>query len=315
MALMFDVVRYTPQHEDLWNKFVRQSKNGTFLFDRNYMDYHSDRFHDCSLMVFRRGKLYALLPANIVGDTLQSHGGLTYGGLIMTSKATAADIFSVFRNINNLLRDMGVKTVVYKPVPWIYHSQPSEEDLYAIFNGCNAKLTSRCVSSAIYKEQRNKWFRIRECGRKRAVDEGVETERSRMPDGFWQILSRNLEEKYNSKPVHTVDEIRLLMRRFPENIHLYVAKKEGKTLGGTLLYITEHVVHSQYISASEEGKRLHVLDLLFDNVISKALEQHSYFDFGISTENNGTYLNEQLIYQKEGFGGRAICYDGYEWTL
>lgn len=312
---MFDVIRYTPQYKEAWNLLVAESKNGTFLFDRNYMDYHSDRFTDHSLMVYRRGKLYALFPANVVGDRLISHGGLTYGGLITTSQATAADIVTVFRCINDILKFAGIRTVSYKPVPWIYHSQPSEEDLYAIFNACNAVLRHRCISSAICREHRNKWFRIRECGKKQAIADGIVIEREDNPDSFWHILTDNLEAKYNSKPVHSVGEIELLMQRFPDNIHLYVARKDGRVLGGTLLYITDNVVHSQYISANAEGKERHVLDLLFDKVICKSLETQRYFDFGISTERNGVYLNESLIYQKEGFGARGVCYDTYEWTL
>jgi hypothetical protein len=86
-------------------------------------------------------------------------------------------------------------------------------------------------------------------------------------------------------------------------------------LGGVVFYVTRHVVHSQYIAASPEGKKLHVLDLLFQKAIEKSLRNHEFFDFGISTVEHGTELNESLIYQKEGFGGRAVCYDIYEWTL
>ena len=82
-----------------------------------------------------------------------------------------------------------------------------------------------------------------------------------------------------------------------------------------MLFVTPRVVHSQYIAASEQGKQLHVLDLLFQTVIRKSLVTHPYFDFGISTEKHGTWLNEALIYQKEGFGGRGVCYDWYEYDL
>ena len=74
---MLEIVRYTPDQKQAWNDFVSRSKNGTFLLDRNYMDYHADRFTDHSLMVYRRDKLYALLPGNIAGDTFYSHQGLT----------------------------------------------------------------------------------------------------------------------------------------------------------------------------------------------------------------------------------------------
>ena len=46
------------------------------------MEYHSDRFKDYSLLFYRDGQLVGLLPANIRNDTLFSHEGLTFGGVI-----------------------------------------------------------------------------------------------------------------------------------------------------------------------------------------------------------------------------------------
>jgi hypothetical protein len=311
---MFEIRQYSNEYADEWNQFVAQSKNGTFLLDRRYMDYHSDRFSDHSLLIYRRGKLYALLPGNIAGDTFYSHQGLTYGGLIMNDRCTASDVVSVFRLLNDELRGEGLKRVVYKPTPWIYHKQPSEEDLYAIVEVCGATLT-RSISSAISRDHRNKWYRIRQCGANSARRLGIIVKESTDFHPFWQILTNNLNERYGLNPVHTVEEIEMLHRRLPENIRLFVAYEGMVVVGGTVLYVTNRVVHSQYIAASPRGKQLHALDLLFSFVIDKALEQHAFFDFGISTERHGTYLNEQLIYQKEGFGGRGICYDWYEWTI
>ena len=312
---MFEIRRYTPDKADEWNQFVAASKNGTFLFDRGYMDYHSDRFHDCSLMVYRRGKLYALLPANGADGVWYSHQGLTYGGLLMDWHATAADVVAIFRMLNDLLRQQDFHTVVYKPTPGIYHSQPSEEDLYAIVEVCGARITARGLSSTLSRDCRNAWYRIRECGVRHARKSGVAIEVSDDFHPFWQILSDNLQRRYNLSPVHTVEEITLLYQRFPEHIRLVTAKEGDEVVGGTVLFLSDRVVHSQYIAANERGKEIHALDLLFENVIDEALVTHAYFDFGISTEEHGTYLNEQLIYQKEGFGGRGICYDWYEWAL
>ena len=46
------VMPYNEQMEHDWNRAVESSKNGTFLFDRRFMDYHRDRFCDCSLVFF-----------------------------------------------------------------------------------------------------------------------------------------------------------------------------------------------------------------------------------------------------------------------
>lgn len=311
---MLEITQYTPDKAEEWNHFVEESKNGTFLLNRLYMDYHAERFHDHSLMVYRRGKLYALLPGCVDGDTYYSHQGLTYGGLIMSGKTTAADVVQIFKYLNDLLRLEGFRKVVYKPTPWIYHKQPSEEDLYAIVEVCGATM-SRGLSSTISRDHLNKWYRIRECGVKHARQMGLTVEESSDFRSFWQILSRNLKERYGLNPVHTVEEMELLHRRFPKNIRLMVVKDRDEIIGGTVLYMTDRTVHSQYIAANSKGKVEHGLDLLFCEVITQALQTHAYFDFGISTEKQGTYLNEQLIYQKEGFGGRGICYDWYEWTL
>ena len=278
------------------------------------MDYHADRFTDHSLMVYRRNKLYALLPGNRTGDTFYSHQGLTYGGLIMSDKTVAADVVQIFRLLNDLLRQEGIRKVIYKAIPWIYHRQPSDEDLYAVVEVCGATV-SRGLSSAVSCDHLNKWYRIRESGAKYARKMGLTIQETDDYKPFWQVLSNNLRERYGLLPVHTVEEIELLHRCMPDHIRLIVVKEGSETVGGTVLYVSDRVVHSQYIAASPRGKQIHALDLLFDVVIRQALASHAYFDFGISTERHGTYLNEQLIYQKEGFGGRGVCYDWYEWKL
>lgn len=311
---MFEIKRYTPDLADRWNAFVAQSKNGTFLFDRGYMDYHADRFHDHSLIIYRRGKCYALLTGCVDGDTFYSHKGLTYGGLVMSDKTTAADVVQIFKLLNVMLKEEGIKRVVYKPVPWIYHRQPSEEDLYAIVEICGATM-SRGLSSAVSREHHSEWYRIRECGVRHASHMGLTVEESEDYRAFWEVLSKNLLERHGLSPVHTVEEIELLHQRFPKLIRLMVVKEDTEVVGGTVLYISGRVVHSQYIAASPRGKKIHALDYLFHVILPKALQKHAFFDFGISTEKHGTYLNEGLIYQKEGFGGRGICYDWYEWNL
>lgn len=310
-----EIRRYRREDKELWNSFVSKARNATFLFDRNYMDYHADRFDDNSFMFYHKGKLKAVLPANVAGDTLYSHQGLTYGGLLLDKKATVEDVLECFDSLNSWLRENGISKVVYKALPWIYQQYPSEEDLYALTWKCKAQLISRDISSSIVIDNKLKFAESRKSGIRKALSLNIEVGESHDVDGFWHVLEDNLGNRYNAKPVHTASEMKLLMSRFPNNIRLYVAKMHGEIVGGTLIYVTPQVVHTQYISASVEGKKHGALDLLFDYIINKVYANCRYFDFGKSTEQGGAYLNEPLIFQKEGFGGRGVCYDWYQWEL
>ena len=312
---MFEVRRYTPDKADEWNRFVAQSKNGTFLFDRRFMDYHHDRFTDCSLMVFRDGGLYALLPANVRDDVLVSHGGLTYGGLVMSNRCSAKGVQEVFVSMNDFLRSMGIRSVIYKAVPWIYHQQPAEEDLYALTSVCHARLVIRDISSAIIGARRMKFAESRKAGIRKALRQGLTVSESIDFATFWQILNDNLTSKYGVRPVHSVSELELLYGRFPQNIRLFMVYDGEKPLGGTLMFLTPQVLHTQYISATPEGKAVGAIDLLFDELINHRFADYPYIDFGKSTVSDSAELNEQLIFQKEGFGARAVCYDTYEYDL
>lgn len=312
---MFEIKRYAPTDKERWNSYVREAKNATFLLDRAYMDYHQDRFADASLLFYKEGRLYALLPAHIANDTLYTHLGLTYGGLIMDDRVTASDTLCLFEELNTYLRTQYIKRVVYRPTPSIYHLMPAEEDLYALFKVCNAQLVARNISSAIHLAHPLKWNRDRKYGINRCAKNGIEIKQSTDFAAFWQVLDDNLMNKYGAKPVHSLQEIELLHQRFPHHILLYVACKDNMVLGGTVLYLTPNVAHTQYISASPEGKQLRVIDGLFHFLLHQPWDKQQYFDFGTSTLQDGHLLNASLIHQKEGFGGRAICYDTYQWEV
>ena len=238
-----------------------------------------------------------------------------YGGLVMTNKATAAEVLVLFEELNAYLRGTGIAKVRYKAIPWIYHHVPAEEDLYAMFKTCNAQLVGRDISSSIIMSNKPKWHHGRKYGITRCRKNGVTIQQSDDYAAFWQILQGNLQARYGVRPVHTLDEMLVLKSRFPDNIQLYTAQLDGRVIGGTVLYLTGKVLHTQYISSTSEGKHLGAVDALFDCILNKDYANYPIFDFGKSTEGDASTLNESLIYQKEGFGGRGVCYDTYEWRV
>lgn len=311
---MFEIVAYSSEKKQQWDELVSRSRNGSFLFMRDYMDYHSDRYKDNSYLFFNKGKLEALLPANLENRTLYSHQGLTFGGVVVSSSISASDVLSLFLLLNQQLIKQGINKVVYKPGPYIYHRKPSQEDIYALFR-LGATKTGCYISSTIFQNNKIGFTESRKSGIRKAMRAGLKVEQSDKYDLFWLILNSNLQKKYNKKPVHTLDEIMLLGSRFPRNIQLYVATAGEQILAGTILYIMDNIVHVQYMAASDQGRLVGALDVLFDNLINKIFLQIPIFDFGHSTENQGLYLNENLIFQKEGFGGRGIVYETYEYFI
>lgn len=305
-------VRYSSENANQWNEFVKNSKNGLFMFDRKYMDYHSDRFHDHSLMVFDdKDKLAAVLPANEKDGVLYSHQGLTFGSFITDKNMKVSKMLEVFDGLKEYCRENGFEKMIYKAVPYIYHKQPSQEDMYALFRN-GASLYRVDVSTTINLRDRIGFADLRKRGVNKARKNDVTVIESTDYQGFMDVLSSVLQDRHDTRPVHTAAEIELLAGRFPENIRLYTAVKDGEIMAGSLIFIYDTMVHSQYIASSEEGRNLGALDLVFSHLITEVYQDKQYFDFGISTEDGGNFLNEGLISQKEGFGGRAVTHNFYE---
>lgn len=315
---MIEIKEYTIKYKDEWNRFISSSKNGTFILDRHYMDYHSDRFNDASLMFYNsKGKLVGVFPANKKENTIFSHGGLTYGGLIVNYASHYSEICEIFNSLRMFYVENGIKKIFYKAIPHIYHSQPAEEDLYWLHSN-GAQLINRSVSSVVDTNKPLPFSELRRRKIKKASEAGViiMLENFSFVDAFWKILENNLWKKHGVNPVHNINEIKLLQHRFPCEMTLSVAIHDNAVVAGCLIYKTNKVAHVQYISANEKGKEFGALDILFFELIKKYGEEGlKYFDFGISTENGGKFLNEGLLFQKEGFGGRAICYDTYEYKI
>lgn len=307
---------YTPSLKDDWDSFISKAKNSHFIFNRDYMDYHSDRFKDFSLLVYNdKENIIALLPANLTTDRkLISHQGLTFGGLILDSNCTAEIVLEIFSSIKIFLSKESIRSFIYKCMPYIYFVQPSDEDRYALFvNG--AQLVRRDLSSTIYLENKGRYTKGRKWSINKAKKAGLIFARSDDWAGFWNVLETTLLRRHSAVPAHRLSEIENLANSFQDNIKLFIVKKGPSILGGAVVFENKFIVHTQYMANSTEGRELGALDFLIHNLICDVYSSKKYFDFGISNENNGLVMNSGLIAQKESFGARAVVHDFYEWIL
>jgi hypothetical protein len=306
---MFDIeiLKYHDDHKDEWNSFVRLSNNGTFLFDRHYVEYHRGRFIDASLLLYHKSKLIAIFPASIKDNIVTSHAGLTYGGLI-TEKINGTIIGEAIKGIVNFYNNC---TFVWKPVPSIYHSYPTEtEDFWLLQN--KFKLTSVNVSS--YKllntqlgMSKEKKYDIRRATKKYNLIFGNNINKL---EEFWYILADNLEKNHNTKPVHSIDEITKLHNDFPNNIKLSYLIYENDLIAGMITYINKHVHHVQYSAFTDRAKKMDAGNVLILNYCKNVGPINEILEFGISNERNGE-LNTGLYEWKSKFGCADILYKTY----
>lgn len=308
---MVTIKRYEDQNRDTWDSFCRASKNPLFMFERNFMEYHKDRFTDHSLLFYEDDELVAVLPMNEDDNKLYSHAGLTYGGFITNTKMKQHLMNECFDALIEYAVSNGFESILYKAVPHIYHEQPAEEDRYALFR-CNAKIAKIEPATVVNLSAPLKMPKGRKAQVSRAKREGVEVrELFEEADyhAFIDLENRVLGEHHGARAVHSGDEMYLLHSRFPEKIHLYGAFLEGEMIAGSVIYEYGQLIHTTYLAASEIARTIGALDLTIVTMLERFKSSKLWFDFGISSEDGGRFMNQGLISQKEGFGGRTNVYD------
>ncbi|MGE8537933.1 MAG: GNAT family N-acetyltransferase [Acinetobacter sp.] len=314
-AVCFSIKKYEYSDKNEWNNFLLNCKNYHFMFNRDFIEYHSDRFEDFSL-IFKndKNKIMALLPGNIKDNIFYSHQGLTFGGFLIDRTCRAIDMLSIFSELKSFLKENNIKKIIYKCIPSIYHNYPAQEDLYALFLN-EASLYRRDISASIDLQDDFSYSKSKKWSINKAKKSGLTYEEVEQPSMVWEVIRGVLHQHHNQKPVHNEAEIDLLKSRFPNNIRAYKCCFKGHIVAAAVTFETEKVVHLQYLASNDKGREERALDLLIDFLINKSMKCAKIFDFGISNEKEGKFLNTGLINQKESFGARAIVHDFYSIDL
>lgn len=306
-----EIYQYAETDSLAWDKLIDNSYNGSFIFKRNYIEYHKKKFNEIS-MVFKQknsGEILAIFPCNLNENSAISYEGLSFGGLVYRSDLKYTDINLCFDMIINHLKTRGVNQLIYKSMPYIFRAAPSQEDLYILHkNGAN--LYRRDLSSVIDTGAKLNFSTMRNRGIRKAESNHIRIYEGNFLGDFYKILVESLR-MHSVKPTHKFHELDYLMKIFPKNIRLFGAFSGEELAAAVLIYCYHNAAHAQYITTSQIGKDTGALDLLFSYLLKSAFNNLDYFSFGISTENNGDKINLGLIHQKEGFGGRGLVYDSY----
>ncbi|MEO5951346.1 MAG: GNAT family N-acetyltransferase [Chloroflexia bacterium] len=133
-----------------------------------------------------------------------------------------------------------------------------------------------------------------------------------------RVVVDSLARRHGVKPVHTLDELRLLRDLFPDSIDLWIAEDHLDMVVAAVwvFRFQSRCWHAQYIAADLAGMELNATHLVLESIANAALaESVQYFSMGCGTEDGGAILNAGLFDFKSGFGFGSVIQDFYRIDL
>ncbi|OZV69023.1 FemAB family protein [Winogradskyella aurantia] len=313
----YHVSIYTKERKTQWDTLVKASPEATFLFRRDFMEYHQHQFLDYSIMVFDNEVLLAVLPANRVGETVFSHQGLTYGGFVFKPDLSFIEIDDILSSVLEFLARHGIKSLDIKITPEFYQTENTRHIIRCLKN-LNVE---RYRKDRIFAVNYAKPFTIHKTKMKhfnKNQDKGFLIEEVNDFGLFWtEVLIPRLAEKHNTTPVHTLSEIELLKARFKNEVKQFNIYLKDELLAGITIFDKGRIVKSQYGATTKLGEKERALEYLFLSLIFKFQTEGKHF-FSMGTVRDTAKplgYNKGLLRQKKELGCLEYNQDFYKITL
>lgn len=322
------VISYSDNRLAAWDAFVAESRNGTFFHTRRFLGYHpAGKFKDASLFFEKDDNICATLSAAAVEEDgkrwLVAHPGASYGGLVLSHKCGMAETREILDALMTHAKGAafhGVRFLRLTPPSvrrassddqeyWLYQTGwqlmrfelatslfltgVAEEDVYALFSG-------KC-RNAVRQGERS----------------GLVVRESQDFASFWPILEGMLQARHAAKPTHSLPEIQKLKQLCPEDIRLFAAYDGDRMVAGTVgIVLHPGAIYTLYMAQDYEYQEKRPMHLLLAHVAKLCIrEKKSVLHFGISTEDGGKVVNDNLFFFKESFGGRSVRRESWQYAL
>ena len=297
------------KHKSIWDQFVLESNNGTIFHLRKFLSYHIDRnFNDCSLMFYEKEKIVAVFTGAIINENLISHPGASFGGFVYNDVT-----FKNFNIIINLLIEFcdkhKLKKIKIIPPPFIYYKNYNEAMEYCLYSN-NFYVEENYISSFVELfDDIEKNIHVRKRRYIKKNEHQLEIKQTKNLDEFYPILIKN-KQRHNTKPTHSLAELKSLTEKFPNDIVLLLSYYKHKAIGGSLIFKTNQSSCILFYNMIDyEYKDFQVASVqIYKSILWAKLEGLKYFDIGVSQlyDNNRIIPHESLISFKEKFGAKAM---------
>ena len=312
---MYEILPYSPELDKRLDHFVEcESVNGTFLQTRRFLNYHpTGRFTDASFALEKSGTIVAYFPGVAKEQTFVSHAGTTFGGpIIAKSFYSGSRLLEILKEADQHLISR-FKNIRFKITPAIFAEESPDLLEYMLEHmgyTRHTELSSYCILQSGVDPLENC---DKECRRifKKSEIEGIRfgnLEKTEDFETFYHFLEIS-KSKHNVHPVHTLLELYDLKdNRIPDHIRFRGIWDNDTLVAAMMLFRFEKTktIHAQYIAPNPDYEKFQPTIALYVRVMREAaLEGYQKISWGISTENGGEFLNENLHRFKESLGAKA----------
>lgn len=318
---MYKILPYSPELDKRLDHFVEcESVNGTFLQTRRFLNYHpTGRFTDASFALEKSGTIVAYFPGVAKEQTFVSHAGTTFGGpIIAKSFYSGSRLLEILKEADQYLASR-FKNIRFKITPAIFAEESPDLLEYMLEHmgyTRHTELSSYCTLQSGVDPLENC---DKECRRifKKSEIEGIRfgnLEKTEDFETFYHFLEIS-KSKHNVHPVHTLQELYDLKdNRIPDHIRFRGIWDNDTLVAAMMLFRFEKTktIHAQYIAPNPDYEKFQPTIALYVRVMREAaLEGFQKISWGISTENGGEFLNENLHRFKESLGAKACVNSFY----
>ncbi|MDD5943913.1 GNAT family N-acetyltransferase [Fibrobacter sp.] len=312
---MYEILPYSPELDKRLDHFVEcESVNGTFLQTRRFLNYHpTGRFTDASFALEKSGTIVAYFPGVAKEQTFVSHAGTTFGGpIIAKSFYSGSRLLEILKEADQYLASR-FKNIRFKITPAIFAEESPDLLEYMLEHmgyTRHTELSSYCTLQSGVDPLENC---DKECRRifKKSEIESIRfgnLEKTEDFETFYHFLEIS-KSKHNVHPVHTLQELYDLKdNRIPDHIRFRGIWDKDTLVAAMMLFRFEKTktIHAQYIAPNPDYEKFQPTIALYVRVMREAaLEGFQKISWGISTENGGEFLNENLHRFKESLGAKA----------
>lgn len=309
-----EIIRYTEEWKEKWDRFVLKSSNGTMFHLQKFFDYHTPgKFSFNHLIFIKNNNIAALLPGRIKDGVFESPVGASYGSIV-TGDIKFEDALEIVNTLLDWARKEGIKEIILTPAPMIYEKfQNQNLDFAMLWLGF--KYSLHYISSAIKLDPLQDIIprfspTVRRNVRMSLKNPDIRVEINERYDEFYPILIEN-KARHNVKPTHSLEDLIKLAELLPDNLKLFMVYYKDKPIAGSSMFFANETVGiCFYNMLIYEFEHLKPIQRVMYEVVKYCTEKgYNYVDIGVSQDTkaeNPMTPSRNLIIFKEKFDAKTI---------